>query len=120
MTMQRDEVFRSKFLRLPETNSETLVRPRPASVGCSPNQEIKISRSRAFAVCIRSIGKAAKLAVEESEYGGPRFRREPLMVMPPWLATEIARSLNNPEFCRIRQNAHVIRRGYPARRSASF
>ena len=70
MTMQRDEVFRSKFLRLPETNSETLVRPRPASVGCSPNQEIKISRSRAFAVCIRSIGKAAKLAVEESEYGG--------------------------------------------------
>jgi len=51
---------------------------------------------------------------------GPRFRREPLVVVSPWLATEIARSLSNPEFCRIRQNAHVIRRGYPARRSASF
>jgi hypothetical protein len=70
MTMQRDEVFRSKFLRLPETNSETLVRPRPASAGSSPNQEIKIYRSRGFAVCIRSI-EAAKLAVEEIEHGGP-------------------------------------------------
>ena len=114
MTMQRDEVFRSKFLRLPETNSETLVRPRPASVGCSPNQEIKISRSRAFAVCIRSIGKAAKLAVEESEYGGPRFRHEPLVVVPLWLATEIAtiaeqsRVLPHPAKC-PRHSARVPR-----------
>jgi hypothetical protein len=103
MTMQRDEVFRSKFLRLPETNSETLNLSFARFCGLHP-----LNRQGRQSSCRRE------------RIWGPRFRREPLVVVPPWLATEIARSLNNPEFCRIRQNAHVIRRGYPARRSASF
>jgi len=41
------------------------------SAGCSPNQATEIYRAPALAVRVRSNGKAAKLAVEESEHGGP-------------------------------------------------
>jgi hypothetical protein len=42
--------------------------------GCNPGQAIEISRAGVLALCVRSIARAARLAIEDSEHGRLQFQ----------------------------------------------
>jgi hypothetical protein len=83
--------------------------------GCNPGQAIEISRAGVLALCVPSIARAARLAIEDSEHGRLQFQlarqnEKTAAVLAVEIAASAAQSKNSERFLPPAKMVHAIRR----------